>query len=94
MRIRNTFIGQSLDVTGQTPISKAPVSSRDLGAVPDGAGDHVPAPEVERLTEQARQEPEVRQDRVDDASTRVAEGEYFTRDAALRTADALMAAPE
>jgi hypothetical protein len=91
MRIRNTFIGNGLEVTGQAPLAKTPVQSRDLEAASD---DHVAAPEVERVTELARQEPEVRQERVDDAASRVAGGEYFTRDAALRTADALLTAPE
>ena len=91
MRIRNTFIGQGLEVTGQAPLAKTAVQSRDIGVAP---GDHVAAPEVERLTELARQVPEVRQERVDDAQSRVAGGEYLTRDAALRTADALLATPE
>ncbi len=91
MRIRNTFISNGLEVTGQAPLAKASVPAHDVDVPGD---DHVAAPEVERVTGLARQEPEVRQERVDDAANRVAGGEYFTRDAALRTADALMAAPE
>jgi hypothetical protein len=90
MRIRNTFIGQGLEAAGQAPLAKTPIPSRDV----ESAGDHVSAPEVDRVTELARQEPEVRQERVDDAASRVAGGDYLTRDAALRTADALLAAPE
>ena len=92
MRIRNKFIGHGLEVTSQAPLTAAPVPSREVAAAP--GDDHVAAPEVERVAELARQEPEVRQERVDDAASRVAGGEYITRDAALRTADALLTAPE
>ena len=93
MRIRNTFIGQSLEVAGQAPLTRTTVSSRPSRSADDD-GDHVAAPEVERLAALAQQEPEVRQDRVDDATSRVAGGEYLTHEAALRTAEALMAAPD
>ena len=43
MRIRNTFIGQSLEVAGQAPLTRTTVSSRPSRSADDD-GDHVAAP--------------------------------------------------
>lgn len=95
MRIQNTFIGQNVDQSGDVQTPRVPIQQREATVpVPEQASEHVPAPEVQSLSSQAQQIPEVREDRVTDIGQRLAGGEYLTRDAAVRTADALLAAPD
>ena len=95
MRIHNTFIGQIAEPSTELQTARGAPPQRETAATQaDQPGEHVPAPEVQHLAALAAQEPEVRENKVNEAAQRLANGDYLTPDAALRTADALLAAPE
>ncbi len=50
------------------------------------ATDHSNSPEIQRLTQQLREIPDVREDVVQAVAARIAEGEFATREAAEKTA--------
>ena len=80
---------------GQTPPSRSLVddatggSGTDQGASAPAPG-YTPSPELLQLIERARGEPEVRDDRVQAAASRLREGHYHTPASALATATALL----
>ncbi len=58
------------------------------------ASTHTPSPELLQLLAQVRQQPAVRQDRLEAVARRLAAGDYNTREAARQTAEAMLNAPD
>lgn len=57
-------------------------------------GGFSPTPDLQRLLAAARELPDVRNDVVNEASNRIASGEFETRNAAVETASAIVDEPK
>jgi hypothetical protein len=93
MRIENTSLNapQLQDAAPQA----APTAASTLTTANPGVTDssvYIPSPDLARLTALARQEPEVRPDRLREVAANLRSGAYLTADSAQRTAQALRAA--
>ena len=79
---------------GQQSQAGGPVADQRAaqGGSVDGsaASEHTAAPELLRLTAQLRDLPEVRGDRIKEVMQRLADGEYLTKEAARKTAHAIL----
>jgi hypothetical protein len=94
MQIQNNFI-KKVDQTAGASTSRGSSTQREVGAtLPTQLGQHVPAPEVQNLVTLVQQQPEVREDKVNEAAQRLSNGDYLTHEAAVQTADAILAAPD
>ena len=66
------------------------VTSRSGSVAGDEELRHIRSPEIERLAARIQQLPEVREDLVNQALTRLSSGEYGSRNAAEQTASAIL----
>jgi len=91
MKITNNGIpGAAL--TPKPPAVGATASSTNAASVPAGGDDgYTPSPELTRLLDMVREQPEVRENRVQEAAAKLASGYYSTPQSIAATADAILA---
>lgn len=91
MRI-DPSVKQAAPSRTQRTQGSSPESPRPEGAAKpiQDTSAYVPATELQALLEAARQQPQVRREILKDVAERLAQGEYQTRAAAERAADALL----
>src|SRR5437867_3819434 len=96
MRI-NEGLQSGTRIDGQHEVDSAPRAPASAGqstsVAPQDGGNYASAPELARLVDAVRQTEDVRPGVVGDVSRRLASGVYDTREAAQRTAEAILNAP-
>ena len=65
-------------------------TTRNGAAGAASEAEHVLSPELRKLAAEVRKSPEIREERLKDVTTRLARGEYLTKEMAQRTAAAII----
>ena len=91
MKITNNGI-PSASLTPKPPAAAAPSSASSASSAA-GIGDdsYTPSPELTRLLDLVRDQPDVRENRIQEVTARLASGYYSTPQSAAETADAILA---
>ena len=94
MKITNTNVpNTSLTQKPQIPPAPNANGSEKSGEIATSSTKpYAPSPELVRLIDLVRQQPEIRADRVREVADRLSQGIYFSRKSAEKTATAFLAA--